>query len=744
MYNVSRLYEDKISSSDRIFELNIRIVHEDGILDLTDKDIGLGSFKVVDSSQSGEEFTIGGVVAKHLEFTLVNKDKYDNINFIGAKVIPTVKILIREAIDAHFLQPSQPSKMLGFDDLWEYIPLGQFNIDVADRLRNTIEIKAIDNMILLDKPYSLSNIQYPATLSRILSDICSIAGVGVPNLNFPNNDYVVNKKPEGEYTLRVIVGFIAELSGSFAKFDRVGRLSMNWYEPTPKIITKHQRSEFKVADYSIQITGVRFDSKDKDEDDNQISYIIGTEDYMIDISGNELLQNNYETIMSSIMDRVESVKFIPYEASWHGDPAMDVGDMVTHIDIDGIEYNTIITNTNYKYRGTSTMSAKAIPNISRGFKSTDNRIAKIISRVEADFESEMSNLQQEQLRATELIGGMLGGYVHNLEDALYVTDSPIFEDSVKIWKWGIGGFGFSDDGGETYTTGITIDGSIVANIISANHINTGTLSSNNGKTWIDLDNGYFNLGGTSLDKNGFKVILDNGNSVENEIKSSETSLKQYVDSIELSVKDYADGIESSVKQYADGIVSSVENTMGDKYSSLSQTVSGISSTVNTINSNYATTSQITQLSNQISTKVSSSDITGNLIASRINQSSTTVTIDASRINLNGITRVNSNLKIGTRDGVFGRIDFNDRSYIRTSGSYGWTLELSAVEMRTNVNQLHLTAPNIYFNPGVTIHNAPFTMPYHDSNYCYIDYGSGSNKVTVRNSSGTVVGYLSFD
>ena len=304
MYNASQDYKEMIEKSDRVFEINIRIEHENGTLELVDKDLGLGSFSVLDSSQAGEEFTVGGTVAKHIEFTLVNKDKYEDINFMGAKVIPTVKLLVHEAIDAHFLQPSQPSKMNEFEDKWEYIPLGQFNIDVVDRLRSTIELKAIDNMILLDKPYSLSNVQYPTTLGRVLNDICSIAGVGTPNGNFLNNNYVVNSKPEGDFTLRNIVGFIAEISGSFAKFDRTGRLHMKWYEDTDKVITKHQRSEFKQSDFEVQITGVRFDSKDKDADDKEITYVVGSEDYMIDLSGNELLQGDYNKVLPSILSKV--------------------------------------------------------------------------------------------------------------------------------------------------------------------------------------------------------------------------------------------------------------------------------------------------------------------------------------------------------------------------------------------------------------------------------------------------------
>jgi phage minor structural protein len=56
--------------------------------------------------------------------------------------------------------------------------------------------------------------------------------------------------------------------------------------------------------------------------------------------------------------------------------------------------------------------------------------------------------------------------------------------------------------------------------------------------------------------------------------------------------------------------------------------------------------QLVIQANQIEQKVSYSDYNGNEIASRINQTATTITIEASKINLDGITRVNQTLRIG--------------------------------------------------------------------------------------------------
>ena len=365
--------------------------------------------------------------------------------------------------------------MVGFEDKWEYIPLGQFNIDVADRQRSTIVIKALDNMIMLDKPYSLSTLTYPATLAQIFSNICSVGDVIQSTIGFVNDDYIVPEKPVGELTLRNILGFVAELSGTFARFTRSGTLELTWYEDSGVTITPDQRSDLKMADFSVEITGVSFASVEKDENEKEIVYMVGTDEYAIDLTGNLLLQNNYEVVLPKILTNIENVLFTPFDANWNGNPAMESGDKIIHVDIDGNVYNSVITNHVYKYRGTSVLNGKALPSISRGFESSDNRIAQIIQRIEKDLGDKLTGLEEAQLQGTELIANTLGGYTTKTEDAFYIHDAISLVNSQKIWKWGLGGFGYSSNGGLTYTTGITADNSIYAKLITADMIKTGTL-----------------------------------------------------------------------------------------------------------------------------------------------------------------------------------------------------------------------------------------------------------------------------
>lgn len=506
MYPVTELYKSKIKETTRTFRTLIQIQHSAGVLELDDKDIVGGSMLLTESSQSGEDFTVGGVVASTFDIEIFNKtngidgyflvddiliavddmlhevdwyDEYTGINFEGATIIPQVGLLVDEV-----------------NDIWEYVPLGRFNIDEAPRTRNTIKIKAIDNMIELDKPYSLSNLSYPANLYQIYTNICSVADVQIGTTSFINQDYVVDERPEGDYTLRDILGFVAELSGTFARFNRNGALELVWYSDSGITLTGANRFDFKPREDQIRISGVSYTPPD----DDNVVYLAGTDEYVVDLSDNPLLQDNFETVISNIYSSVKDTVFTPYESRWQGNPAIQPGDKVVQIDRDGNEFNTIVTYSAYKYRGASNLAAKGMPVKSKRYKgSTNKKIANIVRKEIKPIGDKLTSLEQAQLHATELIANMLGGYAIQGEDAFYIADNPDLELAQKVWKWGLGGFGYSSTGVEgPYTSAITADGTIVAmliaaNIITADMVKTGILSSEDDSTWINLNDGTFNF-----------------------------------------------------------------------------------------------------------------------------------------------------------------------------------------------------------------------------------------------------------
>ena len=104
--------------------------------------------------------------------------------------------------------------------------------------------------------------------------------------------------------------------------------------------------------------------------------------------------------------------------------------------------------------------------------------------------------------ATNLITGQKGGYVVLHTDTeigqpyeLLIMDAPSIEDAVNVWRWNVGGLGFSGNGyNGPYETAITADGQIVADFITsgtlvANIIKAGILSSQDGSSYWNLETG---------------------------------------------------------------------------------------------------------------------------------------------------------------------------------------------------------------------------------------------------------------
>lgn len=108
--------------------------------------------------------------------------------------------------------------------------------------------------------------------------------------------------------------------------------------------------------------------------------------------------------------------------------------------------------------------------------------------------------------ATGLITGQTGGYVViNTDDGtgkpyeLLILDAPSIEEAVNVWRWNVGGLGFSHNGyNGPFETAITSDGQIVADFITAgslaaNIIKAGVIRSQDGTSWWDLGSGEVHL-----------------------------------------------------------------------------------------------------------------------------------------------------------------------------------------------------------------------------------------------------------
>lgn len=202
--------------------------------------------------------------------------------------------------------------------------------------------------------------------------------------------------------------------------------------------------------------------------------------------------------------------------------------------------------------------------------------------------------------ATSLITGQNGGYVVINTNSvsgqpyeLLILDAPTIESAVNVWRWNVGGLGFSKNGyNGPYETAITSDGQIVADFITsgtltANIIKAGVISSFDNSSWWDLESGEVHLKAYASTET-VKEINEKINITDKRVDETNNKIDK--------VNNQLDGVRGTISTVIEKTAELQINS--DKISS---TVSSLTETVETIDSTLETEQErVTDAENKIS------------------------------------------------------------------------------------------------------------------------------------------------
>ena len=130
-----------------------------------------------------------------------------------------------------------------------------------------------------------------------------------------------------------------------------------------------------------------------------------------------------------------------------------------------------------------------------------NNLEGVVNETQTSVDRLPSLMNSAISNATKLITGNKGGNVvlHSNPDGepyeLLIMDTEDINTAVNVWRWNLGGLGFSSHGyNGPYETAITGDGSIVADFINAgslvaNVVKAGILSSQDGSSYWNIETG---------------------------------------------------------------------------------------------------------------------------------------------------------------------------------------------------------------------------------------------------------------
>lgn len=405
----------------------------------------------------------------------------------------------------------------------------------------TIDLTCEDNMRKFDRNYSDSKLKYPATRGQIVRDACEVCGVTLQTTSFDRDDYIVQNRPNDEaLTFRQVLQWVAQIGCQWMRCDEYGRLCINWYgSANEEELTVDELGVLKTQDGSnvnlnfsnsdgalsadngtllendgilrlfatdekgniseiettygftphhtdVVITGVKVTEYSESSSDNPQTYMVGTEGYVLGISGNKLIRvGDGQTIASMIAEKCVGMRFRPFESECPTDVALEAGDSLIIVDRNGKIYTSLLTTTTLKPGSGQKIACNA--------KSAAKNSSTRYSQATQAFVAAKNMVKQEKTereKALEEFGKRIdsatGVYTtvelqENGSKIFYLHDKPTLAESQAIWKMTSEAWGVSTDGGQTWNGGMTVDGDTIVRIlnavgVNATWINTGAIT----------------------------------------------------------------------------------------------------------------------------------------------------------------------------------------------------------------------------------------------------------------------------
>lgn len=479
------------------------------------------------SEDAGDGFPLGSALSKQISIHLDNHDeRFSGYDFYGAEIVLYTETDIPGGTTERILE-------------------GTFTVIDSIAPGDVLDITAYDDMYKLDSDFT-SNLVYPATLQQLWNELCDYFDVSNGSPQFKNNDFIVQTKPDGA-TGREMAGYIAQIAVGNAVADANGRLCIKSYDFSQfnesdtvvpgEIETDsgiHILSEFMsdpiIGTDDVVITGITTSVTNDEGETSTVIY--GDDEYAIFID-NPLITGKEQTAIALIGDELIGLSVRPFSGDFVPNPTVEVMDLVYIVDKKDKVYKSFVTSHGFTYLGFSNITNN-LESPQRNRSTYSNNVSKIYQHVsqqlnnqKTQWETAVGDLQDELKNASGLYPTEEkqpdGSTIY------YFHDKPTLGESQVVFKITSQAIAISTDGGETYPTGITVDGEAIISIlqtigINADWINSGALqiTDNDGNLVFlaDVDTKRVYISGDYISI-GDTPLIDNLNDLQDQINNIE-------------------------------------------------------------------------------------------------------------------------------------------------------------------------------------------------------------------------------
>ena len=477
------------------------------------------------TTNGGSSFPLGVALSRTIELNLDNYDgRFDAIDFYGAEIT----LFTGMTLD---------------DGSVEKIKEGIFSVVEPTTPGSTITLVAADYMAKTSDSY-VANTTFPATIFNIYRDVCIQCNLVAGSAKFTNGDFVVDAISEN-VTCREMLGYIAMIAGGNAMCDSNGAVIIKSYDFSGLKKSDGTYDYTKAQNFSgfqknpsistdmIRITGVKAENDDGDE---KQSYIVGSEDYCFLIE-NPLISGKEAQALQLIGNVIVGLEFYTFSGDHISNPLAEFMDPCFVQDMKGNLFFSVLSNITYTYLGSTSISCDTdSPETVKSQKATSGskvyqNLKKQQQVIKKEFEKQMDALEKQVSNAP---GTYISSEVQPDGSSIYyLHDKPTLAESKSVFKITADTITASTDGGKTWNGGFTVDGVMIAKIMTAIGINFdwgvgGTLiiQDRNGKqtVYMDAETGEVRLSVVSLSIQG-ETVADIAE------KKAESSLNDFTSNI---------------------------------------------------------------------------------------------------------------------------------------------------------------------------------------------------------------------
>lgn len=276
------------------------------------------------------------------------------------------------------------------------------------------------------------------------------------------------------------------------------------------------------------------DGKEQNGRDGETA-LSGSKGYVLEVSDNPLIEYGTAKAYADLMAAsVVGMAFRPFSASCVVDPSIEAGDPVAVIDRKLSTYRSFVTTVQGSATGHGSLACAA-ESASRNSAASSSAATKAIREARAALRRESDSRERAQTQLADKLANSTGLYHSEVvtgdgSTVHLLHDRPTAGESKVVWRMAADAVSVSTDGGKTWATGLTADGTAILNRIyalgiDADYITAGVISDRAGKSYWNLNTGELSLASVTTEEDLKEATKDAIASVAFEYAQNDSATK---------------------------------------------------------------------------------------------------------------------------------------------------------------------------------------------------------------------------